>query len=74
MGGGSKKNASIRVASMHALQAIANGPDGVLAVFRYGFPRVRKWRFKTGTSMEFVVVALTCILVVAGVYFQKLFV
>lgn len=41
---------------------------------RYGFPPVRSWRFKTGTPTEYVVVALTCVLVAAGVYFQKLFV
>lgn len=35
---------------------------------RFGFPPKRSWRFKTGTPAEIVVVALVCVLVIAGVF------
>lgn len=34
---------------------------------RFGFPPKRSWRFRTGSRAEVVVVALVCVLVVAGV-------
>lgn len=35
---------------------------------RFGFPPNHKWRFKSGTWVEKVVVALVCIAVVAGIF------
>lgn len=39
---------------------------------RFGFPPKRSWRFKSGTRAEVVVVALVCVLVIAGVATQTL--
>jgi inner membrane protein len=35
---------------------------------RYGFPPVRKWRFKSGSRREPIVVAAVCVLVLAGIF------
>jgi inner membrane protein len=39
---------------------------------RFGFPPNRHWRFKTGSVWEPLTVALVCLLVVAGIYFNVL--
>ena len=39
---------------------------------RFGFPPNRKWRFKSGSRMEPVVVVTVAVLVVVGVFTQHL--
>ncbi len=41
---------------------------------RFGFPPERRWRFKTGTAEETIVVVVVAVLVIVGVFFGHLIV